>query len=235
MTKETTDIFGRSYMYITRAQAEHLENLRIHSFSSMISADDAEKECYEIIFGKEYDNKNESITGVIKRIQHIDSGIFWIANHSKKTLTYDGIRSFRLAEQLKFYFTDEYPCLISMDEYRNIIKHYSKTYGTFFHRPNNKISPMEAEYAEETLRLYQEQILNERRSRKPEFGDVVRCTNGNLGRYVGENQALYIRPFNGDVETDSIDFDIDWENSKDDNLPTDTHLVNYVKKNIWEK
>lgn len=120
------EIFGRNYQFITKAQAEAFEDYRVQSFLGNIDANTCERKCYEYFFGVDYENSNYAIHGLIKRYMHNDTGVFWIINHNKQTITYDGIRSMRIAAILKYIADEDCPCLISKEEFDSINKRYSK-------------------------------------------------------------------------------------------------------------
>lgn len=229
MSKETIDILGRNYMLITRAEAEHLEFLRQDSFLGAIDANTCESESYKFIFT---DGISQNVTGVIKRNsgQFIDLGTVWVANHLRKTLTYDGVRSLRIAEALK-YLNDEYPCLLGKKEYEDLITYYSKFFGPFFNRnKNNEVSEEEFITAKETIEVYETQLLYKRRARKPKFGDVVRCACSASGRYIGNGQAIFVSAMCNEISRDLVDMDADW-NSINDIIPSDSDLVKFLKEN----
>jgi hypothetical protein len=122
--KDSVDILGRNYQFVTKAQAETFEDYRVQSFLGNIDANTCERKCYEYYFDSE--NLNYAIHGLIKRYMHNDTGVFWIINHNKQTITYDGIRSMRIAAILKYIADEDCPCLISKEEFDSINKRYSK-------------------------------------------------------------------------------------------------------------
>lgn len=236
MKEEKIEIFGRQYQFITRAQAENLENLRADSFLGKIDANTCERECYNVIFNGESIGPFSNIFGVIKRFQGMDTGSIWIANHSKQTLTYDGIRNIRIAETLKYIGNEEYPFLISREEYENFIKYYSKYFGPYVYRHKGiGVSEQEFQNAQETIRDYNVQLLIQRRNREPKFGDTVRTIGGEIARYIGKNQAAFTQRDSTFycVKRDLVDMDVDWKKSDDEVLPNDKDLVEFLKNNNW--
>lgn len=233
---EVIKIFDRNFMYITRAQADTLEYLRYDSFNGKIDANTCESEAYKFIFDDNTPtHKDGEIFGLVKRVHHMDVGTIWIANHTKKTITYDGIRSIRLADELR-HMSSENPPLISLDEFRSLVEHCSKYFGVFYYRPENKISIEEFEAAKKTIELYEAQLLFERRSRAPVLGDLVVCINGVQGRYIGKGQAIYTSDYlksRKEVERDLVDMDVAWENKHSLPLPTDKDVLEYINKNKW--
>ena len=126
--EDRIDILGRNYQFLTPHQAEVFEDFRMLSFTGQIDANTCERRCYEHLFGPDYQSPGgkEELYGLIKRYQGRDTGVTWIVNHMRKTVTYDGIRNMRLAETLKFIGDEDYPCLISKNEFDGINKKYSK-------------------------------------------------------------------------------------------------------------
>jgi hypothetical protein len=139
--KDSVEIFGRNYQFITKAQAETFEDYRVKSFLGNIDANTCERKCYEYYFGVDFDseNLNYAIHGLIKRYMHNDTGVFWIINHNKQTITYDGIRSMRIAAILKYISDEDCPCLISKEEFDSINKRYSKYFYPMPEKIDKKI------------------------------------------------------------------------------------------------
>jgi len=235
------EIFGRDYLYITKEQADYLEFYRAESFLGKIDANTCESECYKKIFPEDKEFQKE-IFGVVKRFQSIEVGVIWVANHQKRTLTYDGIRSMRVAEALKYLGNEDYPLLITEQEYKNIIKYYSKYFGTYFYRPERKnsdfketISKGEFQYAKQVIEEYNEQLLETRRARKPKFGDAVITLAHEYGRYIGQGQALF-KDSDADnyiLKRDLVDMDIDWRIKDNCDMPSDADLISYMRDNNW--
>ena len=71
---ETVNIFGRNYLFISRADADYLENHRMACFSGRIDANTCELNCYSHIYQNNDKKFNENISGVIRRMSHIDVG-----------------------------------------------------------------------------------------------------------------------------------------------------------------
>ena len=235
------NIMGKSYLYITKAQADELEYLRFNSFDGIIDANTCEKEAYKIIFSEKFKSENDfnKIYAVAKEINfHGERGSFgatWVANHSKETLSYDGIRSLRLAEQLR-YMHSENPPLLGASEFKDLVIYLSKYYGVFYYRPENKISNEEFEAAKKTIELYEKQLLLERRKREPKLGDMVVCTSGCIGRYIGFDRygnryAILKSDTTKKISKDLVDMDVAWENKNCFPLPTDTDLLNFLRDN----
>lgn len=139
--EDRVEIFGRNYQFITPHQAEVFEDFRMLSFTGQIDANTCEKQCYESFFGRDYENQGgkEDISGLIKRFYGRDTGVFWIVNHFRKSITYDGLRSMKLAESLKHIVDDEYPFLLSKSEFDSINKKYSKYFNLNSVNLNKKI------------------------------------------------------------------------------------------------
>lgn len=241
--EETLNIFGRDYLFITREQADHLENFRADSFLGNIDANTCEKKCYCIVFPEEKVKHKEQFFGVIKKFRDYEVGTIWIANHEKKTLTYDGLRSMRVADALKYLGSEDYPLLITEQEYKDIIKYYSKIFGAYFYRPQYFktadstiiISEQECQHAKQVIEEHNEQLLERRRKRKPKFGDAVITLANEDARYIGHGQALF-KDSDADnyiLKRDLIDMDIDWSMKDNCDLPSDSDLVNYMRDNNW--
>lgn len=237
------NILGRDFLIITRAQAEELENLRFNSFNGTIDANTCEKESYKFIFSEKFkaENNFNKIYGVARDInlhgERGNIGTTWVANHSKETLSYDGIRSLRLAEQLR-YMHSENPPLIGANEFRDLVIHLSKYYGVFYYRPDNKILNEEYEAAKKTIELYEKQLLVERWKREPKLGDTVICKSGVFGRYIGLDRygnkyAILKSDSTKKISKDLVDMDVDWENKHCLPLPTDTDLLNFLRDNKY--
>lgn len=102
--EDRIEIFGRNYQFIAEAQAYVFEDFRMLSFTGQIDANTCERRCYEHFFGEDYENtgNKDEVFGLIKRYQGRDTGIIWIVNHMRKSITYDGLRNMRLAESLTY-------------------------------------------------------------------------------------------------------------------------------------
>lgn len=139
--EDRIEIFGRNYQFITPHQAEVFEDFRMLSFTGQIDANTCERKCYEHFFGQDYENPGgkEELYGLIKRYQGRDTGVIWIVNHLRKSITYDGLRSMKLAESLKYIVDDEYPFLLSKGEFDSINKKYSKYFNLNSINLNKKI------------------------------------------------------------------------------------------------
>jgi len=239
------NILGRNYLFITRAKAEELESLRFNSFDGVIDANTCEKEAYKIIFSEKFKSEFKSendftkIYGVAKEInfhgERGSLGTMWVANHSKETLSYDGIRSLRLAEQLR-HIHSENPPLIGASEFKDLVVYLSKYYGVFYYRPDNKILNEEYEAAKKTIELYEKQLLVERWKREPKLGDTVVCTSGVVGRYIGLDRygnkyAILKSDTTKEISKDLVDMDVDWVNKHSFPLATDTDLLNFLRDN----
>lgn len=242
MEKETIEIIGRKYKLLTMAEAEHLEFLRQDCFIGRIDANTCETECYSHIFHSLETKEQNEISGVVRGFRHCghygDIGVIWVANHSKKTLTYDGIRSMKVAMDMKQIGNPEYPTLISREEYLNFIKYYSKFFGTFAYKePGAEVSKEEVEVARKIVLDYNTQEILKRRARKPKFGDFVRTLCGEPGRYIGQNQAIFIKELvlgdKSELSRDIVDMDDSWIKSDDEFLPTDADLINFIRDNNW--
>jgi len=240
-TSDIETILGRDYLIITRAQADELEHLRFNSFDGIIDANTCEHEAYNFIFSEELQSQRNAnkIYGVIKDMnfhgERGSMGTTWIANHSKKTLSYDGLRSLRLAEQLK-YMHSANPPLLGASEFRDLVIHLSKYYGVFYYRPDNKILNEEYEAAKKTIELYEKQLLTDRKKREPKLGDMVVCTSGCIGRYIGfdrfgDRYAILKSDTTKKISKDLVDMDVAWENKHCFPLPTDTDLLNFLRDN----
>lgn len=90
--------------------------------------------------------------------------------------------------------------------------------------------------AAEVVRLYHEQIIEERRQRNPLFGDTVRCLNGCLGRYIGIGQALfYESDSDGEINRDLVEMESDCGNPLNLPLPSDADLIDFLRQSVtWE-
>lgn len=237
METEFRDILGRRYKYINQHQTEQLYSLRVDLINGHIDANECEHKSYKIIF--EFENIHTTeFEGVASRLSHnFESGSFWVANHNKQTLTFDGLRSMRHADVLK-EIGGENPPLISKREYDEFIEFYSKFYGIYLPKKNvtkEEITKLEFEYAQEIVKLFREQELERRRSRKPILGEIVITLDGSIGRYIGNGQAIYKEENNSQTfKRDLVDKDVDWPKEVD-GIPTEKDVLEYINKNKWIK
>lgn len=232
----TTDFCGRKYFLINKSTEDELHCIRHKTFEGLMDAQQCAEEGYKIILkangGETFCSDN--IFYLHYSYRHTDVGCLWVVNNDKQIVIYEGIRSFRVADKMKYFSTDN-PYLFTKDEYESLIELHFKYYGPYFFRQSHttlgeRISKSEVKYCEDIIKKYNEQVLQERRIRQPKFGDTVRGISGILGRFIGKGQILMKN--NDNLIRDLIDMEADWgeEMKVTCAYPTDSEMVQYLKE-----